>query len=80
MRDLLERMSEDPVYFAYRFLGYGLCIFLLWAVMGCASTGYLTSEEEAQMRKICGEEKSCTVLSNQEWQQVESFLHRCLGI
>lgn len=54
MREFLERIGNDPVYFAYRFIGYGLVIFLLVAILGCAPR-YLTPEEEAQMKEVCGE-------------------------
>lgn len=37
LNSFLDRICKDPVYFAYRFIGYGLALFLVVAVLGCAT-------------------------------------------
>lgn len=45
---------------------------------GCAAERYLTSEEDAEMRRQCAA-GGCTCLPTEKWNQIEQLLRR-LGI
>lgn len=48
-------------------------LLLLLILSGCASDRYLSSEEDAAMRKAC-EEQGCVILPVPLWEQVKRML------
>lgn len=48
-------------------------LLLLLLLSGCASTRYLTAEEDANMRKAC-EAQGCAIIPYPLWLQVEKML------
>lgn len=54
-----------------------LLIVLLATCTGCASTRYLTEEEDKQMSETCGPNKDCAVIRGSVWRQLERALKMC---
>lgn len=90
LSSFLDRICKDPVYFAYRIIGYGLAIFLVVMVLGCAtpptvkndglqpdgSMSYtLTPEQVAQ----CEREGGCSTVTLQYERELvrEAAKHFC---
>lgn len=46
---------------------------LVLLLTACASP-YLTKDEEADMRKACGPEHDCVVISGNTWRQIKQFI------
>ena len=52
-------------------------LILALALSGCASTGYLTADEDVQMREMCGEARDCMVVSGNTWRQIQRAVKMC---
>ena len=55
-------------------------IVLILGMLDCASTRYLSDEEEAQMAKTCGPNHDCAVVPGEQWRIIEKILQQYLGI
>ena len=55
-------------------------IVLILGMLGCASTRYLSDEEEAQMANTCGPNHDCAVVPGEQWRIIEKILQQYLGI
>ena len=53
---------------------------LAFLLYGCASTRYLSDEEEAQMAKTCGPNHDCAVVPGEQWRIIEQILQKFIGI
>lgn len=71
-----ERVANDPWLYALRLVGWFLILLLVVALLGCAPTRYLTAEEDAKMREVCGESKDCMVLPGEDWRALQQFMKR----
>lgn len=49
------------------------------ALTGCASSRYLSEEQDAKMRELCDKPGGCSIIQGEQWQQIEQLLRR-LGI
>ena len=57
-----------------------LFVLLVAILSGCASTRYLSDEEEAQMAKTCGPNHDCAVIPGEQWRIIEKILQKMIGI
>ena len=55
-------------------------IVLILGMLDCASTRYLSDEEEAQMAKTCGPNHDCAVVPGEQWRIIEKILQKMIGI
>lgn len=77
MKKFWERVADDPWLYAMRLIGLFLVLLLVVTLLGCAQTRYLTAEEDAKMREVCGgENRDCAVLSGDEWRALQHFLKK----
>lgn len=55
-------------------------VMLILGMFGCASTRYLSEEEDAQMAKTCGPNHDCAVVPGEQWRIIEQILQKFIGI
>ena len=57
--------------------GYIATALVASLLSGCATTGYLTADEDVQMREMCGEARDCMVVSGNTWRQIQRAVKMC---
>ena len=55
-------------------------VALILGMLGCASTRYLSDEEEANMAKVYGPNHDCAVIAGEQWRIIEQILKKFIGL